>query len=73
MRALFIVLFALILSGCEQPGMTHAQWQAEQAKKARMNQIKREATEMSRSPTTFTREEQERASAEQKNTPTQQK
>lgn len=42
--------------------MSYAQWKAEQARKARMDAIKREATEMGKTPVVFTPEEQSRSS-----------
>lgn len=73
MRALFAGLLLLLASGCVQKPMTIQQWRAEQARKARMEQIRKEGRDMSQTSVTFTKEEQEQASTEQKSMPTQQK
>lgn len=67
MRTLLAGLFALLASGCVQEPMTYQKWKAEQARKARIEQVRREAKEMGKTPVVFTKEEQERAGAEQKN------
>lgn len=61
MRAIFASVALVVLTGCVQKPMTIHQWRAEQAKKARTEQLRREATEMSKTPVVFTKEEQARA------------
>jgi hypothetical protein len=58
MRAGFIMGLLAVLTGCVQRPMTIQQWRAEQAKKARMEQIRREGKSMSDTPVVFTKEEQ---------------
>ena len=59
MRALVILPVTLLgLTGCVQRPMTIQQWRAEQAKKARMEQLRREGKAMSDTPVVFTKEEQ---------------
>lgn len=59
MRALIILPVALLgLTGCVQRPMTIQQWRAEQVKKARMEQLRREGKAMSDAPVVFTAEEQ---------------
>lgn len=61
MRAIFASVLLVVLTGCVQRPMTIQQWRAEQAKKARMEQLRREGKAMSDTPVVFTREEQARA------------
>lgn len=51
-----------LLCACVQRPMTYSQWKAEQAKKARIEQLRREGKAMSDTPVVFTKEEQARAS-----------
>jgi len=62
-RVSILASFVLVvLTGCVQKPMTIHQWRAEQAKKARMEQLRREGKAMSDTPIVFTKEEQAKSS-----------
>lgn len=58
MKHVLLIALAAALTSCVQRPMTHAQWRAEQAKRARINAVKSEATEMSKTSVVITKEEQ---------------